>query len=218
MRPKLIYIFDPLCGWCFGMSPTITALHAEWGSTVDFDVISGGMVLGDREGPIRNFAHIIQGSRARLEETTGVRFGDAFWTKLEQGDMRMSSLKPSIALAVSRDLAPGQAVEFAAALQQSIYVDGLEPDETEQYRPLAEQFGLDADEFIKRMEFPHYEMVANKDFAQSAKWGIQGFPSVVLFHQDQGYLIARGYLPFDALDKTLREILLPATSALPSQP
>jgi hypothetical protein len=30
---------------------------------------------------------------------------------------------------------------------------------------------------------------------------------VVLFHQDQGYLIARGYLPFDALDKTLREIV-----------
>ena len=121
--------------------------------------------------------------------------------------MVMGSLKPSIALAVSRDLAPGKSVEFAAAIQRAIYVDGLEPEHTEQYRPLAESFGLDADDFLKRMEFPHYEMVANKDFAQSAKWGIQGFPSVVLFHQDQGYLIARGYLPFDALDKTLREIV-----------
>lgn len=218
MKPRLYYIFDPLCGWCFGMSPSITALHHEWKDLVEFEVISGGMVLSDRVGPVRNFAHIIQGSRARLEETTGVRFGEAFWTKLEQGDMVMSSLKPSIALAVSRDLAPGRSVEFAAALQKAIYVDGLEPDETEAYRPMATSFGLDAEEFIKRMGFPHYEMVANKDFAQSAKWGIQGFPSVVVFHQDQGYLIARGYLPFDALDKTLREILQPTTSSLPSQP
>lgn len=216
MKPKLYYVFDPICGWCFGMSPSITALHEEWKDHIDFEVLSGGMVLGDRVGPIRNFAHIIQGSRARLEETTGVRFGEAFWTKLEQGDMVMGSLKPSIALAVSRDLAPGKSVEFAAAIQRAIYVDGMEPEQTEQYRTLAESFGLDADDFLKRMEFPHYEMVANKDFAQSAKWGIQGFPSVVLFHQDQGYLIARGYLPFDALDKTLREIVLP--TALPSQP
>jgi putative protein-disulfide isomerase len=86
-------------------------------------------------------------------------------------------------------------------------VDGLEPEETTSYRSLAENFGLDADEFLRRMDFPHYEMVAKKDFAQSAAWGIQGFPSVVLFHEGQGYLIARGYLPFYSLDKTLREIV-----------
>jgi putative protein-disulfide isomerase len=216
MKPKLYYIFDPICGWCFGMSPAITALHNEWKDKVDFEVLSGGMVLGDRVGPIRSFAHIIQGSRARLEDTTGVRFGEPFWAKLEQGDMVMGSLKPSIALAVSRDLAPGRSIEFAAAIQRAIYVDGMEPELTEAYRPLAESFDLDADEFLKRMGYPHYEMVANKDFAQSAKWGIQGFPSVVVFHQDQGYLIARGYSPFETLDKSLREILL--TSALPFRP
>ena len=208
MKPKLYYIFDPICGWCFGMSPAITALHNEWKDQVDFEVISGGMILGDRVGPIRSFAHIIQGSRARLEDTTGVRFGDAFWAKLEQGDMVMGSLKPSVALAVSRDMAPERSIEFAAAIQRAIYVDGMEPELTEAYRPLAESFGLDADEFLKRMGYPHYEMVANKDFAQSAKWGIQGFPSVVVFHQDQGYLIARGYSPFEALDKSLREIVV----------
>jgi putative protein-disulfide isomerase len=140
MKPKLYYVFDPICGWCFGMSPSITALHEAWKDHIDFEVLSGGMVLGDRVGPIRNFAHIIQGSRARLEETTGVRFGEAFWTKLEQGDMVMGSLKPSIALAVSRDLAPGKSVEFAAAIQRAIYVEGFEPDHTEQYRALAESF------------------------------------------------------------------------------
>lgn len=218
MNSRLVYVFDPICGWCFGMSPSITALHAAWKDRIAFDVISGGMVLGDRVGPIRHFAHIIQGSRSRLEQTTGVRFGEAFWSKLEQGDMVMGSLTPSIALAVARDLAPARAVEAAAAIQRAIYVDGMEPESTGSYRPLAESLGFDADDFLRRMDYPHYEMVAKKDFAQAASWGIQGFPSVVLFHENQGYLIARGYLPFDALDKTLREIMEPATSALPSRP
>lgn len=189
------------------MSPSITALQSAWRDRIDFDVISGGMVLGDRVGPIRNFSHIIQSSRSRLEQTTGVRFGEAFWARLEQGDMVMGSLKPSVALAVAKDLAPGRSVEIAAAIQRAIYVDGLEPEKTEFYRVLAESFGLDAEEFLKRMDFPHYEMVARKEFSQAAAWGIQGFPSVVLFHEDQGYLLARGYMPYEALDEAVKEIL-----------
>jgi putative protein-disulfide isomerase len=208
MKTRLVYLFDPLCGWCFGFSPVIRKLEAAFEDRIEFDVISGGMILGDRVGPVRNFAHIIRSSKVRLEETTGVTFGDAFLTGiLEEGTTIFSSLKPSIALCVAKDMVPERGIEFAFALQSAIYVDGIKPDETESYRNLATSFGLDADEFINRMSFPHYEMLANQGFAQSSKWGIQGFPSVVLFHKDQGYLIARGYMPYDTLAESVRSIL-----------
>jgi putative protein-disulfide isomerase len=104
-------------------------------------------------------------------------------------------------------MAPKRGIEFASALQSAIYVDGMKPDETDSYHDLVTSFGLDADDFIKRMAFPHFEMVANKGFAQSSTWGIQGFPSVVLFHEDKGYLIARGYMPYEALEEAIRGIL-----------
>lgn len=208
MKTRLVYLFDPLCGWCFGFSPVIRKLEAAFAERIEFDVISGGMILGDRVGPVRNFAHIIRSSKARLEETTGVTFGDAFLTGiLDEGSAIFSSLKPSIALCVAKDMAPERGIEFASALQSAIYVDGIKPDETDSYRNMATSFGMDADEFINRMSFPHYEMLANQGFAQSSKWGIQGFPSVVLFHKDQGYLIARGYMPYEALAESVRSIL-----------
>ncbi len=208
MKTRLVYLFDPLCGWCFGFSPVIRKLESAWADRIEFDVISGGMILGDRVGPVRNFAHIIRSSRSRLEETTGVTFGDAFLNGiLEEGSTTFSSLKPSIALCVAKDMAPERGIEFASALQTAIYVDGMKPDETDSYRGWATSLGLDADDFIKRMAFPHFEMVANKGFAQSSSWGIQGFPSVVLFHDGKGYLIARGYMPYEALDQTLKKIL-----------
>lgn len=208
MKPKLYYIFDPICGWCFGFSPVIRKLESAWADRIEFDVISGGMILGDRVGPVRNFAHIIRSGKTRLEETTGVTFGDAFLTGiLDEGSTVFGSLKPTIALCVANDMAPKRATEFASALQTAIYVDGMKPELTESYREWATSLGLDADDFIKRMDFPHYEMVANKGFAQSSAWGIQGFPSVVLFHEEKGYLIARGYMPYEALNQTLSEIL-----------
>lgn len=207
-KPRLIYIYDALCGWCYGFGPVIRRLESEFSDRMLFDVMSGGMVVGDRIGPVRNFAGIIRSSRQRLQETTGAVFSDHFMeTVLAEGSTIFSSMKPSIALCVLKDLAPDRAVEFASAMQSAIYVDGIAPDITSSYRGLAERFGLDADDFLRRMAYPHYEMVANKEFAQVSKWGIQGFPSVVLFHNGQGFLIARGYMPYHTLAAGVTSIL-----------
>ncbi len=208
MKTRLVYLFDPLCGWCFGFSPVIRKLEATFAGRIEFDVISGGMIIGDRVGPIGITAPYIKSAYKRVEETCGVTFGDAFLKGiLDEGTAIFSSLKPSIALCVAKDMAPERGIEFASALQSAIYVDGIKPDESESYRDLAISFGFDADDFLNRMSFPHYEMLANQGFAQSSKWGIQGFPSVVLFHKDQGYLIARGYMPYDTLAESVRSIL-----------
>ncbi|MFW5658939.1 MAG: hypothetical protein ACOCZ8_03040, partial [Bacteroidota bacterium] len=39
---KVIYVYDALCGWCYGFSPNIQQLHDEFGDRVDFEVVSGG--------------------------------------------------------------------------------------------------------------------------------------------------------------------------------
>jgi putative protein-disulfide isomerase len=207
-KPRLIYVYDALCGWCYGFSPVIRRLEQDYKDRIEFDVLSGGMVTGDRIAPVSSMAHIIKTHGPRVEETTGVRFGEGFVNGLlAEGTAIFSSIQPSIALCVLKDLAPEKTVAFAGAIQQAIYFDGHPPEETATYRKLALDFGLDADEFQRRMGYPHYGMVANKEFAQAAKWGIQGFPSVVLFHNGQGFLIARGYMPYDTLAAGIDSIL-----------
>ncbi|MDB5269973.1 MAG: hypothetical protein JWP58_3013, partial [Hymenobacter sp.] len=50
--PELLYVHDPLCGWCYGMSPVISQVQREFAGRVDVSVLCGGMVLGDDAGPI----------------------------------------------------------------------------------------------------------------------------------------------------------------------
>ncbi|HET8830003.1 MAG TPA: DsbA family protein, partial [Pelobium sp.] len=76
---EIIYVYDALCGWCYGFSDVMTKLYHEYKNDFDFEVISGGMILGDREGPISGTAELIKTHLPRVEETTGVVFGQGFW-------------------------------------------------------------------------------------------------------------------------------------------
>ena len=58
-EPVIYYIFDGLCGWCYGFAPVVNQLQQELGKKVIFKVISGGMVTGSRVGPIRQMAAYI---------------------------------------------------------------------------------------------------------------------------------------------------------------
>ena len=46
--PELLYLFDPLCGWCYGMSPVIQRVRQEFAGRVEVSVLCGGMVTGEQ--------------------------------------------------------------------------------------------------------------------------------------------------------------------------
>src|SRR6476469_261652 len=98
---KFIYVYDALCGWCYGFSPVIKKVFEVYKDEADFEVISGGMVIGEREGfPDEQTSKYILGAIPRVEEMTGVKFSDGYKQKLADRTMYQSSLKPSVALAV----------------------------------------------------------------------------------------------------------------------
>ena len=45
MKPTLIYCYDAYCGWCYGFSEVMKKIHSEYKSTLEFEVLSGGMIL-----------------------------------------------------------------------------------------------------------------------------------------------------------------------------
>ena len=73
---SIIYVYDALCGWCYGFSPVIKQVFEKYQAQFDFEVISGGMILGERQGPIGEVAAYIKGAYKTVEDTTGVKFGE----------------------------------------------------------------------------------------------------------------------------------------------
>lgn len=210
MQHKLIYIYDALCGWCYGFSPVMQQIHEKYAGRLDFEVLSGGMIMGLRAGPIGEVAAYIEKAYPDVERATGIRFGEGFLHNiLRPGTAIFSSEMPGIALTVFRKHKPEQAVEFAHALQNALYFSGIELSLLENYRPLAEQFGLSGNDFVREMQAEENRYETMLEFQTVANWGVNGYPTVLLKpdHDHQYYMIARGYTPFERLDEVIGKIL-----------
>lgn len=210
MQHKLIYLYDALCGWCYGFSPVMQQIHEKYAGKIEFEVMSGGMIMGLRAGAIGEVAPYIKKAYPDVERATGITFGKPFLENiLGRGEAIFSSEMPGIALTVFRKHLPGQVMEFAHALQNALYAEGVELSVLENYRPLAERFGLNADDFIRDMQNEENRYETLTEFQTVANWGINGFPTVLIkpAHDEQYYMIARGFTPFERVDAVIGKLL-----------
>lgn len=208
-KPTIFYVFDALCGWCYGFSPVMLEFKKRHKEDFNFKVLSGGMVTGERVGPLSKVAGYIREAHKDVEEMTGKKFGEEFLQKLmDESQELFSSVPPAMALALFRTQKPEEELEFAARIQNAIYYQGLPPAEWTTYGKCAEDFGLNAEEFSKKMQNEKLLKLVEQEFEVVANWGIKGFPSVLLQKDNQAYLMARGYSNIDELETTLERVLL----------
>lgn len=212
-KAKLLYFYDPLCGWCFGFSPVISKLEKEFQSQIDFEAISGGMVLGDRVKPLSEMKDYLKEAMPRLEEMTGVKFGKPYLDILEEGSLMLNSELPCIAMTVFKSMTNKSSIEFASALQSTLYEKGINLNEIENYKELVESFDLSWEVFKSKLVDPTYKEKTYQEFQIGQQMGIGGFPSVVLSIGKQGYLIARGYRPESEMKAVIEEILSKETAS-----
>ncbi len=211
MKPTLIYVYDALCGWCYGFSPVLKKLQKTFGDDLDFEVMSGGMITGSRIGPIGEVAPYIRQAYRDVERATGVTFGPGFLEgTLAKGTALFTSEPPAVALCIVRAHQPARAVAFAAALQTAIYYDGIAPADPAAYGPYASAIGLHADDFVRQMGEETYRVQAQAEFAQAAAWGVRGFPTVLLARAGTLTLLTHGFAPYEGLAARLRAELAAA--------
>jgi putative protein-disulfide isomerase len=207
---KLIYVYDPLCGWCYGFSTTMKKLSAEYQDTFEFEVISGGMMTGDRVGPLSQMSSYIKKSYKRLEDMTGIKFGKPYLKMLDEGTYISNSLPPSIALMIVKTMNPEKSLAFAHDLQAALYLDGKDLNKSEVLSDLAEKYGYNKVEFEAMLKNPSYEALAKQDFNKVSNWGISGFPTLLYQNSDSLYMLCNGYQDFEPLKKTIDEKILKA--------
>ncbi len=205
---QLIYVYDALCGWCYGFSPVIEAFAERHQAEFTVQVVSGGMVLGERIGPIGEVAPYISWAYKDVEKATGVTFGQHFLEHtLKEGSAIFTSEPAAKALAAFRQQLPKQSLAFAARLQKAIYYEGTPPLEWAAYGQMAAEFGLEANAFVAALSTPEIEEAAKQDFALANKLGVQGFPTVFLKKDNQLYKLGSGYMPLETLEANYQQVL-----------
>jgi len=210
--PELLYIQDPLCGWCYGMSPVINRVQQAFAGRIEVSVLCGGMVKGDDVGPIAETWDYLKQALGDVEKVAGVQFGEAFLALGAGGSYVYDSEPPSRAIAAFRHITqdPARAVAFAHAVQAALFHDGQDLNDPTTYNALLRPFGVDVVEFQGRFAAPETARAVQQEFAAVARIGVQGFPTAVLRLGEQGYVLARGYQPYEELRLGLEQLLAQA--------
>ena len=211
MNPTLIYCYDAYCGWCYGFSPVIKKLWLEYRASINFEVLSGGMVLPAQPVHIGAMASYIQKAYKTVENITGVRFGaDYLWhiNNANQSDWYPHSEKPAIALCVFKDDYPDLQISFAADLQYALHAEGRDLCDDEAYRHLMVRYNVATHDFYAKLHSQAYKEKAYHEFGVVKQLKVSGYPCVLLQGSaSKFYQLAVGYTPYDTLKKNLEVAL-----------
>lgn len=216
MKPLLIYCYDAYCGWCYGFSPVITRVYEEYKDKFDFEVLSGGMILPEQPRHFGPMAKYIQSAYKRVEELTGIKFGEDFlWHVFhpEETDWYPSSEMPAIALCIFKEYHPDKAVLIAADLQYALNYEGRDLTDKEAYRHLLPKYNIPEEDFYTKLTSDEYKQKANYEFALMKQLQVNGFPAAFLQVSDtKFYLLTKGYTDYETLKTRIENVLAETVS------
>ena len=186
-------------------------IAAQYNNQFDIEVLSGGMMIGEGKMPIEKIGPYIQGAYKRVEELTGIQFGEDFLWHInnpDKSDWIMNSEKPAIALCIFKELYPQQQIEFASDLQFALNYEGRDLDDDEAYRHLLEKYTIDETDFYSKLKSEAYKEKAYYEFTLCKQLQITGYPAVLLqISESKFYLLAKGYTDYETMDNTIQSVL-----------
>lgn len=166
--------------------------------------------------PIEKIAPYIQTGYKRVEELSGIKFGeDYLWhiNNPDKSDWVMNSEKPAIALCVLKEYYPERQLEFATDLQYALNYEGRDLDDDEAYRHLLDKYNIQSEAFYTKLNDPEYKEMARYEFALMKQLQVNGFPSVFLQTAELKFvMIARGYTAYEDVKERIEKALTEANA------
>jgi len=205
-RTKIIYVSDPMCGWCYAFSPIIKKLAIDYKNDFDFELLNGGMVVGEREGLIDDFATYILNAYPQVESHSGIKFGEPYLEKLRNNTLYNSSVLPSIAMEVFKSKLPSEVIAYSSAIQHALFFEGKDGQAIETYTNLATEFGIDAHAFSELVRTETYKTKTFEGFEEAAKLGVNGYPAVLALHNGTYYSLSRGFAPYAQMEMMFEKL------------
>lgn len=209
MSATLTYLFDPLCGWCYGASPAVQRLGNL--SSIRLELAPTGLFAGRGARTIdTSFADYAWSNDVRIEKLTGQRFTEDYRTQvLGKPGSRFDSGTATLALTAAALTAPERELETLKVLQEARYVHGLDTSAVPVVEKLLREMGLSA--AADRLGAADAELVAaNAARIQKAQslmqtFGAQGVPTMVVT-DDKGRRLLRGDVLYGSFDGLLSHI------------
>jgi putative protein-disulfide isomerase len=193
---EIVYVADPMCSWCWGFSPAVSALVETYGGRVAVTPIMGGLRPLTRD-PMDDAAKAtIRDHWTHVRERTGQPFDFAFFER----DGFVYDTEPACRAVVTvRAINPGAALDYLARVHRAFYAEGRDVTDAAVLADIAEEAGVARADFDG--VFPTRAAIyqTSGDFHTAHRLGATGFPTVLLRDGQNLQLLSAGYQPFDDL-------------------
>lgn len=206
-RPlKATFLFDPLCGWCYGAAPMIAALRDRPGAVVD--LLPAGLFVG--EGAVtmsESFLDYVRDADRRVAQVSGQPFSDAYRAELSAGRLnRVDSAAATLALSAVHLEDPAREFEALRALQRVRWEGGRDNSDAGVVAGALEDAGFGA--AAARLQAPDAALLSTNSQRIAAgrdlmrRFSIRGVPALLA-----GQGAAFGPVPSSVLFGSMDDLL-----------
>ena len=208
-QTTVTYLFDPLCGWCYGASPMIRKLAQQ--SSLTLELAPTGLFAGiNRREMNADFAQYAWENDLRIGKMTGQPFSEQYRSDvLGVPNGWLDSEIATLALTAVSLTEPAKQLDALTRLQQARYVDGLDITAVSVVTMLMHEIGLNqaANNLTENAAELQFANETRKQNAQrlSQTLGANGVPAIVVTKEGQRRLL-RGDALFGNFDSLLHAI------------
>lgn len=190
---RLIYIYDPMCSWCYAFNSSLQELQKDLPSTICFSYLLGGLAPDTTEPTSVDLQNTIKQAWKRIEKTVShVQFNYDFW-KL---NTPLRSTYPACrAILAAKKQGVKYETKLLHAIQAAYYQKARNPSLQETLLICAAEVGLNADTFIIDLNSSAINDELHKEIEFSRNLGVASYPSLCLIHNEKQF-----YIPIDYLD------------------
>lgn len=183
---NIIYLYDPLCGWCYGASPGLDKLAAEPQNRITLQPTG----LFSRSGRVMDaeFAAYAWGNDRRIAQLTGLEFSETYRTQvLGAAGEAFDSWYLVQAMTAVAQTAPEKQRGMLKAFQTARYVDGRQTADAEVVAAILTENGLA--EAAALLDTPDLLAAAEQEIQAGQAWmqqyGLRGVPALLVRAQNE---------------------------------
>jgi putative protein-disulfide isomerase len=191
---QLIYFSDPMCSWCWGFAPVITAIRRRFGSGLPIRLVMGGLRPGTDKPMSREAWAGLDSHWVHVTEASG----QPFHPGLKDREGFVYDTDPAArAVVILRRHDMGLALAFLERAQRAFYAENQDVTDPQVLADLAAPFGVQRESFLALMASPEAKTETWTDYAISQRAGVTGFPTLVAGPNADGVYgaVTRGYSP-----------------------
>jgi len=192
----LWYFADPMCSWCWGFTPAISAIKERYSDRLKIALMLGGLRPGTTEPVTPKFREETLHHWRDVHKMTGQPF--AFEGAMPEGFV-YDTEPASRAVIAAAGIDPEAIFPYFKSVQAAFYTQGRDVTKTGTLAELAEQHNIDKPRFLERFESEDVKNKTRAHFRITREAGVRGFPTIVLQAGSGHKLLTNGCRPLEEL-------------------